>query len=355
MDMHVLSQLEQVFQNLRTPVSLLDSDGNSLIPNQDIRFVLPPIHSASVVMDGRTYKLCQYDQELVMMIPSTDNTFTEDIFRLADAMIAATFAVSAATNDVGNAYQRLLQNELSLAEMDAVVAEYHIPRDIPRCVMLMHMVQVQQRSAYEILDEVLPKTPGDTIIAMDKHTAAFIKDASNAEDEDELRQFAMAAQETLMNETALTVTVGLGEIAKNIGELHNSFRQARRAIEIGRIYREDETIYVYRCLLLERFLADIPAETALHYNNLLFNRSTTRLFSEEMLYTINMFFKKDLNLSDTARQLYIHRNTLVYRLDKVQKQIGLDLRHFEDAVTFKMLLEMSKCDQNKPGKAKKLR
>ena len=101
-------------------------------------------------------------------------------------------------------------------------------------------------------------------------------------------------------------------------------------------------------------MSDLPPETAEHYHNLLFNRSTARLFGEEMLYTIEMFFKKDLNLSDTARQLYIHRNTLVYRLDKVQRQVGLDLRKFEDAVTFKMLLEMRKCGNNK-AKAKKTR
>ena len=100
-------------------------------------------------------------------------------------------------------------------------------------------------------------------------------------------------------------------------------------------------------MLLERFLSELSPEMAEHYHSLLFNRSTARLFGEEMLYTIEMFFKKDLNLSDTARQLYIHRNTLVYRLDKVQRQVGLDLRKFEDAVTFKMLLEMSKCGNNK--------
>ena len=88
-------------------------------------------------------------------------------------------------------------------------------------------------------------------------------------------------------------------------------------------------------------------ETAEHYHSLLFNRSTSRLFSEEILSTVEMFFRKDLNLSDTARQLYIHRNTLVYRLDKVQRQIGLDLRKFDDAVTFKMLMEMKKCTANK--------
>ncbi len=356
MDLHMLSSLEPVFLNLHTPVSLLDSEGNSLIPNEDIRFVLPKLtDGAAVVMDGRTYKECRCAPNLVMMIPALSGELTDDLFRMADAMIGAALTANTASNDVGNAYQRLLQNELSLAELDAVVEEYHIQRELPRCVLLMHMVQVNQRSAQEILEEVLPKMSGDVIVTMDKHTAAFLKDCSGVEDEDELRQFALAAQETLRDETALNLTVGIGCIAKSIEDLHSSFRQARRAIEIGRVYREDETVFVYRSLLLERFLSDIQPDTAAHYHSLLFNRSTARLFSDEMLYTIEMFFKKDLNLSDTARQLYIHRNTLVYRLDKVQRQVGLDLRKFSDAVTFKMLLEMKKCGNNKAKASKKLR
>ena len=356
MDLHVLSRLEPVFLNLHTPVSLLDSDGNSLIPNEDIRFVLPKLADGTPVeMDGRTYKECAGTPNFVMMIPAPLDEQTDDMFRMAEAMINAALTAGIAGNDVGNAYQRLLQNELSLAELDAVVDEYHLQRDLPRCVLLMHIVQVNQRSAQEILEEVLPKTSGDVIISMDKHTAAFLKDCTGVDDEDELRQFALAAQETMRDETALNMTVGIGCIAKSIEDLHSSYRQARRAIEIGRVYREDETVFVYRSLLLERFLSDIQPETAAHYHSLLFNRSTARLFSDEMLYTIEMFFKKDLNLSDTARQLYIHRNTLVYRLDKVQRQVGLDLRKFSDAVTFKMLLEMKKCGNNKTKSTKKLR
>ena len=93
---------------------------------------------------------------------------------------------------------------------------------------------------------------------------------------------------------------------------------------------------------------ELPQDISAYYHGLLFNRKDQRLFNEEMLYTIEMFFKKDLNLSDTARQLYIHRNTLVYRLDKVQRQTGLDLRHFDDAVTFKILYKLKRCGQEKP-------
>ena len=349
MDNRLLFQIEQVFSRLKTPISLLDTDGNSLIPNEDIRFSLPAFArpGVPVYQDGRLYQICQAEPDWVLMTTASDADAARDAFVLSEALIGAVIAANEAGNDLNNAYQRILQNELSLAELDAVVDEHGIVANVPRCVLLMHMVQVQQRSAYEILEEQLPRGANDVLVAMDKHTAAFLKDASGLEDEDEMRQFACAVQETLMNEEALAVTIGIGEVAKNVGELHASFRQARRAIEIGRVFAPERTIHVYRSMLLERFLSELSPEMAEHYHSLLFNRSTARLFGEEMLYTIEMFFKKDLNLSDTARQLYIHRNTLVYRLDKVQRQVGLDLRKFEDAVTFKMLLEMSKCGNNK--------
>lgn len=349
MDTRLLTQIQQVLDRLHTPISLLDADGNSLIPNEDIRFSLPPLpqQGAMVFQDGRLYQLCNATPEWVMMTTVSEQDAAKDAFLLCDAMISAIILANEAGNDLNIAYQRILQNQLSLAELDAMVDEHHIPAASPRCVLLMHMVQVQQRNAYEILDELLPRSNDDVLIPMDKHTAAFIKDVSNVDDEDELRQFACAVQETLLGEIALPITIGIGEIARNISELHTSYRQARRAIDIGRIYTPEHTIHMYRSMLLERFLSDLSPDTAEHYHGLLFNRSTARLFSEEMLFTIEMFFKKDLNLSDTARQLYIHRNTLVYRLDKVQRQIGLDLRKFEDAVTFKMLLEMRKCGNNK--------
>jgi len=356
MDNQLLYHLQQVFSRLHDPISLLDSDGNCLIPNEDIRFSLPALAQPGVpvAQDGRLYQICTQAPQWVIMTTVNDPEAARDAFVLCDAMISAAIAASGAGNDVNNAYQRILQNELTLAELDAAVDEHKIPAAQARCVLLMHMVQVQQRSAYEILDEMLPRGAHDVLVPMDKHTAAFIRDADGLDDMDEMRQFACAVQETLMEEIALPVTIGIGDIARNISELHASYRQARRAMEIGRVFSPETSVHVYKSMILERFLSDLPPEMAEHYHGLLFNRSTARLFGEEMLYTIEMFFRKDLNLSDTARQLYIHRNTLVYRLDKVQKQVGLDLRKFEDAVTFKMLLEMSKCGNNKT-KGKKAR
>ena len=194
----------------------------------------------------------------------------------------------------------------------------------------------------------MPRANGDLLVEMDRHTVVFLKSMENVENFDELYQLAEAIEQTLLDEAGKSCVVGIGEPKKTFPEIGESYRESRRAVEVGRIFLTEQHIYVYRSLVLERFLMDIPREMGTRYHGILFNRKTARLFNDEMLHTIEMFFAKDLNLSDTARQLYIHRNTLVYRLDKVQRQTGLDLRKFDDAVTFKMMMLLGKSGKDKP-------
>jgi len=349
MEQRVLDQVRDLFALLKTEMVLLDQKGSYIVPAEGPGIDLPDdlIPGQATYKSGKIFFKLSLPPGYILTAPES---VQQDILVPTAALVESLLSSGASESSINSAYQRMLQNELSIAELDAAINEYKIPAVMDRCVLLMHMVQVQQRSAYDILAEILPQSPGDVLVSMDRHTAAFIKNTAETEGLDEYAEFASAVQETLLSEMALTVTIGIGETAATAAELHQSYRQARRAIEIGRVFQSENTIYVYRFLMLERFLSDLPSDTAAHYHGLLFNRKTARLFNDEMLYTIEMFFKKDLNLSDAARQLYIHRNTLVYRLDKVQRQVGLDLRKFNDAVTFKMLLEMKKCSANKMKK-----
>ncbi|MBQ8081456.1 MAG: helix-turn-helix domain-containing protein [Clostridia bacterium] len=348
MDNKVAERIQQVLGDLNTPVYLLDRKGRCLFPEEQSYFAVPPLEKGNVVaMDGRIFRLSNAKNDLIIMAETPDKAEAADLFCLIDALLGTMLKNTASVSDIGNAYQRLLQNELSVSEAEAVIEEYRIKRSEPRCVILIHIVQTEKASAYEILSEVLPRENGDVIVPMDHSTVAYLRDASNMEDEEEMLEFAQAARETVISETGYYLTIGIGNVALDVTGLYASYRQARRAIEIGRIYLSDESIYEYRSMLLQRFLSDLSPELAEHYHRMLFNASTDKLFNDEMLATIDMFLKKDLNLSDTARQLYIHRNTLVYRLDKVQRQVGLDLRKFDDAVTFRMLFEMKKCVCNK--------
>ena len=236
----------------------------------------------------------------------------------------------------------ILRDEVEGAELETLALEHAIPMEKNRLVLLLHSSNTETETALNILRNVVSEDEGDAIVEMDRFTILIVKQIDEQTDYDEMEQLGQAIEATFVSETSHPVYVGIGEPKKLLSQLSESFREARRAIDVGRIYRSEQSVFVYRKLLLERFLADVTPEMRVRYNQMMFNRKTARLFNEEMLHTIEKFFENSLNLSETARQIYIHRNTLVYRLDKVQRMIGLDLRSFDDAVTFKLMMLLGK-------------
>ena len=345
-----IHKIEKVFETLSLPLRLLDAQGLCLAPADKESAVLP----AAALAQGINHRVGDHFIRVLDMHPAlyliapADAAGVEDILCVADAMIMSLFKSSLSIASHTDVYRRVLKQELSGTDLVSRAGEHQIPQEMERCVLLFQMDHTDKASAYSILGELIPLSDTDVLVEMNRHLVALIKDMDGIDGADELHQFAEAVQETLLEEAVQTVTVGIGEEKHTLALLGESYAEARRAMEVGRIFNPDSTIHVFRRLMLERFLMNISREDSIHYHNLLFNRKTSKLFNEEMLQTIEMFFHKDLNLSDTARQLFIHRNTLVYRLDKVQRQTGLDLRHFDDAVTFKILYELKKCGQEKP-------
>lgn len=334
-DKHVLDQVEAVLSRLSVPLVALEKDSEALP-------AFPYMEEGQLLsQSGQLYLLVSQPQ-LVLSCPE-NIPGSRDLLTLAGALVSSIGVGEHHTETSSDVYRRALRGELVGSELEALSHEHRLPQDLKRCVMMFHFVQTDNKRAYELLRDITPLQEKDVLVDMERHFVVLIKDMSDLDSMDDLHQFAQALQETLMSETAHQMTVGIGYSRHTMEELRESYNEARRAIEVGRIFQPEESIFLYGRLILERFLMELPQELGSYYHSLLFNRKTQRLFNEEMLYTIDMFFKKDLNLSDTARQLYIHRNTLVYRLDKVQRQTGLDLRSFEDAVTFKILMELKKC------------
>lgn len=345
-----IKKIAKVFDMLSVPLRLTDATGMCLVP-EEAQPAEPPV---TVLAQGINHHIGAYYYRALDMHPplylvAPDNAAgVEDVLCVADAMLMSLFKSSLSIASHTDVYRRALKQELTGTDLITRASEHQIPLEMNRSVMLFQMEQTEKASAYSILGELIPLADSDVLVEMNRHLVALIKDMDGIDGADELYQFAQAVQETLMEEAVQTVTVGIGEEKNTLSQLGESYAEAKRAMEVGRIFAPDASIHVFRRLMLERFLMNISREDSLHYHALLFNRKTAKLFNEEMLQTIEMFFRKDLNLSDTARQLFIHRNTLVYRLDKVQRQTGLDLRHFDDAVTFKILYELKKCGQEKP-------
>lgn len=339
-DRHLQERMDGILNRLSIPVSVIDReyDGHSLSHVPGIENV-----QAGTIVEAKGVKYIGVPKTHIVLSCSADFSSADDVLKLASELVSALGAVNDTyTENSYDVYRRALRGELSGSELEALSHEHQLPADLERCVLVFHIVQTDNERAYDLLKDITPLQEKDVLVDMDRHTVVLLKDVSEENDLEELTQFAQALQETLMGETAHQMTIGIGRSRHTMDELRESYMEARRAIEVGRIFKPAESIFVYSRLILERFLMELPQDISAYYHALLFNRKNQRLFNEEMLYTIDMFFKKDLNLSDTARQLYIHRNTLVYRLDKVQKQIGLDLRSFEDAVTFKILMELKK-------------
>ena len=339
-DRNLQERIEEILNRLSIPVKVFDRESDFIT-----------LKGNGWLGTGNDDNVIQIKQDKYLSVPKSKIVMTcsaalpgaDDMLKLASELVKTlNCANDVHSENSYDVYRRALRGELSGSELEALSHEHQLPADLKRCILVFHIVQTDNETAYDLLKDITPLEEKDVLVDMDRHTVVMIKDVSEEDDLDEITQFAQALQETLMSETAHQMTIGVGRSRHTMDELRESYMEARRAIEVGRIFKAEESIYVYNRLILERFLMELPQDISAYYHSLLFNRKNQRLFNEEMLYTIDMFFKKDLNLSDTARQLYIHRNTLVYRLDKVQKQIGLDLRSFEDAVTFKILMELKK-------------
>ncbi len=345
-----IHRIEKVFEMLSLPLRLLDAQGQCLIPAGGHAVTLP----AAAIPQGLNHRIGDsfvraLDMNPVLYLAAPASApGVEDILCIADAMLMSQLksGVSAASHT--EVYRRVLRQELTGTDLISRASEHQIPQEMDRCVMIFQLEQSDKNSAYSVLGELVPLGDSDVLVEMNRHTVALIKDMEGIDGEEELCQFAEAVQETVMEEAVQNVLVGIGEAKHSLAQLGESYAEARRAMEVGHVFNPAQSIHVFRRLMLERFLMNVSREEGQYYHSLLFNRKTAKLFNEEMLQTIDMFFRKDLNLSDTARQLFIHRNTLVYRLDKVQRLTGLDLRHFDDAVTFKILSVLKKCGQEKP-------
>ncbi len=338
-------QANSILNRLSIPVTMLEVK-NDMLPDGTSLSSLRLTEGDLRASMGKLY--IAIPKLHVVLTAAEQLSGARDVLQLAAMLLTALEQTGEGrTESSSDVYCRALRGELIGSELEALSHEHQMPQDMERAVMLFHIVQTENESAYDLLRDITPLQDKDVLLNMDRHTVVLIKEMSDVDTLDDLKQFAQALQETLMGETAHQMTVGIGKARRTLDELRESYNEAKRAIEVGRIFKPEESIYMYSHLILERFLMELPPDISAYYHGLLFNRKNQRLFNDEMLYTIEMFFKKDLNLSDTARQLYIHRNTLVYRLDKVQRQTGLDLRSFDDAITFKILMELKNVSSDK--------
>ena len=208
---------------------------------------------------------------------------------------------------------------------------------IRRCLILFEAMPGQEKPfSRDIWNDLAPVERGDAVTETEPGRIALIKGTEGHSD-DEIAEFAAAVIETIETETGIQVQAGIGASVPQLAGLKESLRQARQAIATGRVFQPDGRVFCYHRQAMERMISAIPGETRKKLRDEVLPPETAKQLNPEMMETIRTFFRNDLNLSTTARELYIHRNTLIYRLEKIRKETGFDLRRFQDAAVFQMI------------------
>ena len=208
---------------------------------------------------------------------------------------------------------------------------------ILRCVILFRTMPGQEKTFTRAMwDDLAPVERGDAATETDDGHIVLIKQAEGHTDED-IAEYTAAVAETIETETGIQMQAGIGTATRELAGLKESLRQAGEAIETGRMFQPESRVFVYSRQTMERLICAIPEESRRQLRDELLSSETGKQLSPEMMETIRAYFRNDLNLSTTARELFIHRNTLIYRLDKIRKETGFDLRRFRDAAVFQMI------------------
>ena len=220
--------------------------------------------------------------------------------------------------------------------------ELHFSADVSRGVFLVRQTEKTDVSAIEVLQNLFPDRQKDFVLCISESDLVVIKEMAPGFESEELYTIAESVEKTMFRELGIRTVVGIGTPAKHLRELADRYKEAQVAIEVGKVFDDDKSIINYENLGLGRIVYQLPTTLCEMFLSEVFKKNPIEALDQETLYTINKFFENNLNVSETSRKLFVHRNTLVYRLEKIKKLTGLDLREFDHAIIFKVALMVKK-------------
>ncbi len=244
--------------------------------------------------------------------------------------------------DKDNFIKNLLLDNLLLVDIYNRAKKLHIDTAVRRCVFIIETKNDKDTNALETVRSLFSNKTKDFITAVDEKNIILVKEVKTGDSYEELDKTANVMLDMINTEAMTKAHIAYGTIVNEIKEVSRSYKEAKMALDVGKIFYSDKSVIAYSNLGIGRLIYQLPLPLCRMFIKEIFEGRSPDDFDDETLTTINKFFENSLNVSETSRQLYIHRNTLVYRLDKIQKSTGLDLRVFEDAITFKIALMVVK-------------
>jgi len=244
--------------------------------------------------------------------------------------------------DKDNFVKNLLLDNLLLVDIYSRAKKLHIQTDVARVTMIVESGNGKDNNALELTRTYFGNNGKDFVTAVDENNVIVVKCLGDNEGNKEIDKCAKGLMAVLVKEGLKDVRISYGTVVRELKEVSRSYKEAKMALDVGKIFFDERNVVAYSELGIGRLIYQLPIPLCKLFIREIFGGKSPDDFDEETLTTINKFFENSLNVSETSRQLFIHRNTLVYRLDKLQKSTGLDLRVFEDAITFRIALMVVK-------------
>jgi carbohydrate diacid regulator len=245
-------------------------------------------------------------------------------------------------HDKATFVKNIISDNILLGDIYVRAKELHFVSEVPRAVILIRQLGVPDVSAIDVISNLHPDRQTDFVLSMSETDVVLVKQVTESTDARELYRVAQNIQDALSRELAVKTVIGVGTITNHVRDLARAYKEAQVAIEVGKVFDTECSIINYENLGIGRLIYQLPTTLCEMFLREVFKKNPIDALDQETLFTINKFFENNLNVSETARKLFVHRNTLVYRLEKIKKITGLDLREFDDAITFKVALMVKK-------------
>ncbi len=245
-------------------------------------------------------------------------------------------------HDRGTFVKNIIMDNILPGDIYIRAKELHFSTDAPRAVFLVRQLGHADVATVDVIAGMFPDKAQDFVLSINETDVAIIKQITSAVGSEELETMAAQVEETLKNELFVRTVIGIGTVAEHLRSLADSYKEAQTAIDVGKVFDTEKSIINYENLGIGRLIYQLPTTLCEIFLTEVFKKNSIDSLDQETLFTINKFFENNLNVSETSRKLFVHRNTLVYRLEKIKKLTGLDLRQFDHAIVFKVALMVRK-------------
>ena len=309
---------------------------------------------AALKVGNASDSVVTFAQKTFKAIVGSSNYFEYAVFATGDDETAKAFCQMAyiALNDAKTFYEEkhdrgtfvknIIMDNILPGDIYIRAKELHFATDAPRAVFLIRQVGHSDVATMDVLSGMFPDKLQDFVLSINETDIAVVKQIGGNTTGEELEKMAAGIEETLKNELRIRTVIGIGTVADHLRELADSYKDAQTAIDVGKVFDTEKSIINYENLGIGRLIYQLPTTLCEIFLSEVFKKNSIDSLDQETLFTINKFFENNLNVSETSRKLFVHRNTLVYRLEKIKKLTGLDLRQFDHAIVFKVALMVRK-------------